>query len=96
MKAAFASMAAQPWNLKSKIAAIFAVLVGANIAVWVWALASFHAFPILLGTAFLTCSFGRRHAVDADHIAAVDNLTRKLMQQGQRPAGVGLYFSLDH
>jgi len=44
----------------------------------------------------LAYTFGLRHAVDADHIAAIDNVTRKLMQQGQRPVGVGFYFSLGH
>ncbi|MGZ6373029.1 MAG: HoxN/HupN/NixA family nickel/cobalt transporter, partial [Candidatus Limnocylindria bacterium] len=39
---------------------------------------------------------GMRHAFDADHIAAIDNTTRKLMQDGQRPVGVGLFFSLGH
>jgi high-affinity nickel-transport protein len=52
--------------------------------------------PLLLGTALLAYTFGLRHAVDADHIAAIDNVTRKLMQQGQRPVGVGLFFSLGH
>ena len=52
--------------------------------------------PVLLGTALLAYSFGLRHAVDADHIAAIDNVTRKLMQEGQRPIGVGFYFSLGH
>ncbi len=51
---------------------------------------------MLLGTAFLAYSFGLRHAVDADHIAAIDNVTRKLMQQGKRPVSVGLMFSLGH
>ena len=51
---------------------------------------------MLLGTAFLAYSFGLRHAVDADHIAAIDNVTRKLMQQGKRPVAVGLMFSLGH
>ena len=41
--------------------------------------------PVLLGTALLAYSFGLRHAVDADHIAAIDNVTRKLMQEGKRP-----------
>ena len=61
-----------------------------------WALAVLHETPVLLGTALLAYSFGLRHAVDADHIAAIDNVTRKLMQQGQRPVGVGLWFSLGH
>ncbi len=51
---------------------------------------------MLLGTALLAYSFGARHAVDADHIAAIDNVTRKLMQQGKRPVGVGFFFSLGH
>ncbi len=45
---------------------------------------------------FLAYGFGLRHAVDADHIAAIDNVTRKLMQQKKRPVGVGLFFSLGH
>ena len=75
---------------------MLAVLVGANIAVWTWAFTAFQGHPVLLGTAFLAYAFGLRHAVDADHIAAIDNVTRKLMQQGRRPVGVGLYFSLGH
>lgn len=67
-----------------------------NVLAWLWTLISFHAFPLLMGTAFLAYTFGLRHAVDADHIAAIDNVTRKLMQQGQRPVGVGLFFSLGH
>jgi high-affinity nickel-transport protein len=49
-----------------------------------------------LGTALLAYSFGLRHAVDADHIAAIDNVTRKLMQDGKRPVAVGFMFSLGH
>jgi high-affinity nickel permease len=44
--------------------------------------------PVLLGTAFLAYTFGLRRAVDADHIAAIDNVTRKLMNEGQRPVSV--------
>jgi len=51
---------------------------------------------VLLGTALLAYSFGLRHAFDADHIAAIDNVTRKLMQEGKRPVGVGFFFSLGH
>ncbi len=40
--------------------------------------------------------FGLRHAVDADHIAAIDNVTRKLLQDGKRPVGIGFFFSLGH
>ena len=72
------------------------MLVAFNIIVWIWAIAAFREFPILLGTAMLAYSFGLRHAFDADHIAAIDNVTRKLMQQERRPVAVGLFFSLGH
>jgi high-affinity nickel-transport protein len=83
-------------DTRSKIVAIYVLLIGFNIAVWVWAWVAFRHYPVLLGTAFLAYSFGLRHAVDADHIAAIDNVTRKLMQQGKRPVAVGLMFSLGH
>ena len=51
---------------------------------------------MLLGTALLAYGFGLRHAVDADHIAAIDNVTRKMMQDGKRPVAVGFFFSLGH
>ncbi len=83
-------------SLRSRLIGVYAFLIGANVLVWLWALAALHDKPVLLGTALLAYSFGLRHAVDADHIAAIDNVTRKLMQQGQRPVSVGLYFSLGH
>jgi nickel/cobalt transporter (NiCoT) family protein len=86
----------EPGSTKVKVIAIYALLLVFNLAAWCWALAAFHAYPVLLGTAFLAYSFGLRHAVDADHIAAIDNVTRKLMQQGKRPVAVGLMFSLGH
>lgn len=52
--------------------------------------------PAILGMALLAYTFGLRHAFDADHIAAIDNTVRKLVQQGQNPTGVGFYFSLGH
>ncbi len=48
------------------------------------------------GTGFLALTLGMRHAFDADHISAIDNTTRKLMAEGQRPMGVGFFFSLGH
>jgi len=76
--------------------AIYVVLLMMNVSAWVWALIAFRHYPVLLGTAFLAYSFGLRHAVDADHIAAIDNVTRKLMQEGKRPVAVGFMFSLGH
>ena len=87
---------ATPSTLRNRVVAVYVLLVGGNLAAWVWAVAVFRQQPLLLGTAFLAYSLGLRHAVDADHIAAIDNVTRKLMQDGQRPVGVGLYFSLGH
>lgn len=83
-------------GLRRKITAMSGILIAVNIGIWAIALASFGDNPVLLGTALLAYSFGLRHAVDADHIAAIDNLTRKFMQQGRRPVSVGLWFSLGH
>jgi high-affinity nickel-transport protein len=83
-------------QLRLKIAGLYAVLIAANIAAWAWALIAFRNYPVLLGTALLAYGFGLRHAVDADHIAAIDNVTRKLMQDGKRPVGIGFFFSLGH
>ena len=71
-------------------------LIVANFLAWTWAFIEFGNNPVLMGTALLAYSFGLRHAVDADHIAAIDNVTRKLMQQGKRPIAVGTWFSLGH
>jgi nickel/cobalt transporter (NiCoT) family protein len=89
------------WNesdssLRGRLIALYAFLIAANIVVWIWALVALHDNAVLFGTAFLAYTFGLRHAVDADHIAAIDNTTRKLMQQGQRPVGVGFFFSVGH
>ncbi len=83
-------------GLRVRIVTIYAVLVAANIGAWVWALVAFRHHPLLLGTSLLAYSFGLRHAVDADHIAAIDNVTRRLMADGKRPVSVGFFFSLGH
>jgi nickel/cobalt transporter (NiCoT) family protein len=85
-----------PGETRSKIAAIYALLVLANVGAWVLAFAAFAGRPLLLGTALLAYTFGLRHAVDADHISAIDNVTRKLMQTGKKPVSVGFFFSLGH
>ncbi len=81
---------------KRRILGLAASLLGANLLAWCWALAAFRGAPALLGSALIAWGFGLRHAVDADHIAAIDNVSRRLMQQGQRPIGTGLFFSLGH
>src|SRR4051812_5538255 len=81
---------------RNKVISLYTLLIFANLAAWACAFLAFHDHPVLLGTAFLAYSFGLRHAVDADHIAAIDNVTRKLMQEGKKPLTVGLFFSLGH
>lgn len=53
-------------------------------------------YPQLVGLGFAAYMFGLRHAFDADHIAAVDDTVRYLLQKGQKPLGVGFFFSLGH
>ena len=62
--------------LGRRVVSLYVILIIANLAVWGWALALFHGHAVLLGTALLAYGFGLRHAVDADHIAAIDNVTR--------------------
>ncbi|MBV8612741.1 MAG: HoxN/HupN/NixA family nickel/cobalt transporter [Acetobacteraceae bacterium] len=88
--------AGQQGRVRFKVAGLYVVLIAANLLAWGWALLAFRHYPVLLGTALLAYGFGLRHAVDADHIAAIDNVTRKLMQEGRRPVGVGFFFSLGH
>jgi nickel/cobalt transporter (NiCoT) family protein len=85
-----------PADQRAQIAAIYVLLLAINALAWAWALIALADRPTLLGTAFLAYVLGLRHAVDADHIAAIDNVVRKLMQEGKRPFGVGLFFSLGH
>ena len=82
--------------VRTRIVRMYAFLIAFNVVAWGLALLASISYPILLPTAFLAYAFGVRHAVDADHIAAIDNTTRKLMSDGQRPVAVGLFFSLGH
>jgi nickel/cobalt transporter (NiCoT) family protein len=83
-------------DVRARVIGLYAVLLAANLGAWAWALVAFRHFPLLLGTALLAYGLGLRHAIDADHIAAIDNVTRKLMQEGKRPVGVGFFFSVGH
>ncbi|WP_439358507.1 HoxN/HupN/NixA family nickel/cobalt transporter [Bradyrhizobium sp. DASA03007] len=87
------------WSLRAVepgAALLFGGLIAANIAAWAWAFTLFGDRPTVMATALLAWVFGLRHAVDADHIAAIDNVVRKLMQAGGAPRSVGLYFALGH
>lgn len=84
-------------DVRGKVIGIFTLLLIFNIVAWASAFAGFAVhYPTLLGTALLAYTFGLRHAVDADHISAIDNVTRKLMQENKRPVAVGFFFSLGH
>src|SRR5262249_45977398 len=75
---------------------LFGGLLLANVAAWAWAFTAFADRPAVMATALLAWVFGLRHAVDADHIAAIDNVVRKLMHGGDAPRSAGLYFALGH
>ncbi|UUE11759.1 HoxN/HupN/NixA family nickel/cobalt transporter [Dickeya zeae] len=75
---------------------ILSALGVVNIVVWLLAWGMFHNQTALMATCLLAWCYGLRHAVDADHIAAIDNVTRKMMQEGKMPLGVGAWFSLGH
>lgn len=85
-----------PTGLKHKIALLYVLLLTGNGLAWLWAFVAFRDRPLLLATASLAYAFGLRHAVDPDHIAAIDNVTRKLMQYGKRPITAGFFFALGH
>ena len=73
------------------------MLIAFNVLAWVLAFLGFAVrYPTLMGTALLAYTFGLRHSVDADHTSAIDNVTRKLMQEDKRPIAVGFFFSLGH
>ncbi len=83
-------------GFRARIVGIYSLLIFANLAAWIWAFLAFAHQPVLIGTAVLAYSLGLRHAIDADHIAAIDNVTRTLMQEGRRPVAVGFFFALGH
>jgi len=86
----------RPGSARARLAVTYTLLFAANVGAWAWAYWAFRDHPVLLGTAFLAYVFGLRHAFDADHIAAIDNVVRKLMQDGKKPLTVGFFFSLGH
>ena len=83
-------------DVRRRAVLLFTALGAANVAAWMWALVAFRHYPLFVGTALLAYGLGLRHAIDADHIAAIDNVMRKLLQDGGRPVGVGFFFSIGH
>lgn len=79
-----------------RVALLGALLLAVNAGAWAWAFVVFGANGALMGTALLAYAFGLRHGVDADHIASIDNVTRRLIGERKKPLAIGLYFSLGH
>ena len=81
---------------KRRLILLYGALAALNALAWTLTLIASAQYSFFLASAVTAYTFGLRHAVDADHIAAIDNVTRKLMQDGKRPVGVGVFFSLGH
>jgi nickel/cobalt transporter (NiCoT) family protein len=73
-----------------------AAIVLLHVAGWALFFHYAHRYAPLAGAGLTAYLFGLRHAFDADHIAAIDNTTRKMLAQGRRPMGIGFFFSLGH
>lgn len=93
------SLSPQEWT---KVAGMVLIIIVLNVAGWSMLAAASGHFRVSkyevfgFGTGILAYTLGMRHAFDADHIAAIDNTTRKLIQDGERPLSVGFWFSLGH
>ncbi|CAG8586252.1 27140_t:CDS:1 [Dentiscutata erythropus] len=83
-------------NATRKAITIILIVVLVNIITWIIAVLAFIRLPSLLGSAAIAYTLGLRHAVDADHLAAIDNVTRRLLYSGNKSVSVGLFFSLGH
>src|SRR5487761_197209 len=81
---------------RSRLAAFFGGVGLLHVAGWGLLLFYGAGHPTILALGGLAYTVGLRHAFDADHIAAIDNTTRKLLQEGRKPVGVGFFFSLGH
>ncbi|KAL2753035.1 hypothetical protein ACRALDRAFT_1052781 [Sodiomyces alcalophilus JCM 7366] len=83
-------------SLPPRSVQIIAAVVAVNIILWIFTAVILASHPALISPALLSYVLGLRHALDADHISAIDLMTRRLIASGQRPVSVGTYFSLGH
>ncbi|KAF1987895.1 high affinity nickel transport protein nic1 [Aulographum hederae CBS 113979] len=83
-------------RLPFRVVAIIATLIFVNALVWAACGVVLHYNTSLVSTALLSYTLGLRHALDADHISAIDLMTRRLIASGQKPVTVGMFFSLGH
>jgi high-affinity nickel-transport protein len=79
-----------------RLSALYGVVAILHVLGWGLYLHFAARFPALVGLGLVAYLFGLRHAFDPDHIAAIDDTVRYMLQQGKRPLGVGFYFSLGH
>ena len=95
------SMSPSDWRRAGGMAAVIAGLHAVGFGLLILVVAPQHfklgtAGTFAIGTGITAYTLGLRHAFDADHIAAIDNTTRKMMSEGKRPLSVGFFFSLGH
>lgn len=81
---------------RRRLFGLYGAVAALHLAGWGLLLIYGANHPAFLGLGGLAYTFGLRHAFDADHISAIDNSTRKLLQDGKKPVGVGFFFSLGH
>ncbi|WP_428832449.1 MULTISPECIES: HoxN/HupN/NixA family nickel/cobalt transporter [Amycolatopsis] len=81
---------------RGRLGGMAAVIVGLHVVGWGALVLLSGTRALGLGVGFTAYTLGMRHAFDADHISAIDNTTRKLIHQGQRPLSVGFFFALGH
>ena len=81
---------------RRRLAGFFGAIALIHLVGWGALLAYGAGHPAFIALGGLAYTFGLRHAFDADHISAIDNTTRKLLQDGSKPMGVGFFFSLGH
>src|SRR3981081_909986 len=80
-----------------RLAAMYGFIAALHVAGWGFFLTyGGRLGPVYAGAGTLAYSFGLRHAFDADHISAIDDTTRFLIQRGKQPIGTGFFFSLRH
>lgn len=84
------------FSFKQRVVSLYVLLISYLLISVIILIDRSRAFPTMLSLGTLAFFFGLKHALDADHIAAIDNTTRKLMNDGERPVGVGFFFSVGH
>jgi nickel/cobalt transporter (NiCoT) family protein len=79
-----------------RLSGLYGFIAALHIVGWGLYLHYATDYPAIVGLGFVAYMFGLRHAFDADHIAAIDDTVRYLLQKGKKPLGIGFFFSLGH